>query len=325
MKKKILITGGLGLIGSNLAIKLYSLGHKVTVVDNCSTGKITNIPKKILRKIILKKSNILNEKIIKNEIKKNDIIFHLAAAVGVKNILTNKLRSMETNISGTEKIFKYCNKFKKKMFYASSSEVYGKAQKKALSEEDGFTFGNVQTFRWSYAVSKLLDEYLSQAYIMEKKLNILIVRFFNIVGPKQTGNYGMVFPQFVKAAIKNKNINVYGNGKQTRSFLHVEDATDALIKLMNKNYYKDVVNIGGVQNISILNLAKKIKSISKSKSKIKKLNYKYAYSNEKKFSKIYEDIKYRHPSTKKLKKLIGFNPKFSLNNIILDLKKQIKK
>tara|TARA_B100000886_G_scaffold314518_1_gene251862 strand:- start:405 stop:1391 length:987 start_codon:yes stop_codon:yes gene_type:complete len=318
-KKKILITGGLGLIGSNLAVKLYNLGHKISIIDDCSSGSIKNIPKKIFRKINFKKISILNENVIKNEIKKNDIIFHLAASVGVKNILSNKLKSIETNVSGTEKIFKYCNRYKKKIFYASSSEVYGKGQRKPLDERDGFKFGNVQTFRWSYAVSKLLDEYLSQAYILEKKLDILVIRFFNIVGPNQTGSYGMVFPRFIKSALNNKDINVYGTGKQTRSFLHVEDATDALIRLMNKNYFKDVINLGGIENISILNLAKRIKEISKSKSKIVKQNYKFAYSNQKKFSNNYEDIMYRHPSTKKLRRMIKFSPKYSLNKIIKNL------
>jgi len=318
-KKKILITGGLGLIGSTLAIKLYHLGHKVSIIDDCSTGNIKNIPNKILRKINFKKISILNESIVENEIKKNDIIFHLAASVGVKNILSNKLKSIETNVSGTEKILKYCNKYRKKIFLASSSEVYGKGKRKPLEEKDGFKYGNVQTFRWSYAVSKLLDEYLSQAYILEKKLDILVIRFFNIVGPNQTGSYGMVFPQFIKSALNNKDINVYGTGKQTRSFLHVEDATDALIRLMNKNYFKDVINLGGVENISILSLAKKIKKISKSKSKIVKLNYKFAYSYKKRFSNNYEDIMYRHPSTKKLRKIIKFSPKYSLKKIIINL------
>ena len=322
--KKILITGGLGFIGSNLTIKLINLGHKISIIDNCSTGSLKNIPKEILKKIKLKKTTILNESVIKNEIKKCDIVFHLAAAVGVKNILSNKLRSIETNISGTEKVLKYCNQFKKKIFYASTSEVYGKSKNLALKETDGFTFGNIQTFRWSYAVSKLLDEYLSQAYILEKKLNVIIIRFFNIVGPKQSGNYGMVFPQFVKAAISNKDINIYGDGSQTRSFLHVEDATDALIKLMNKNHYKDVVNIGGTQNISIMSLAKKIILATKSKSKIVKWNYKYAYSTTKKFNKNYEDIMHRHPSIKKIKKLTNFNPKFTLKKIITDIIKANK-
>jgi UDP-glucose 4-epimerase len=319
MRKKILITGGLGLIGSNLSIKLIKLGFDVSIIDNFSSGSIANIPTIYRKKIKIIRADILNEKILKKNIFLNDLIFHFAAYVGVKNILLNKVKSIETNTIGTEKVLRFSSIFKKKVVIASTSEVFGKNYKNSLDENDDFKLGNIQTFRWSYAAGKILDEYLAHSYMIEKKLKVLIVRFFNTVGPKQLSSYGMVIPRFVKSALKNENIIVYGSGNQTRAFLHVDDATDALIKLMKINYYKEVIHIGGTQNISILNLAKKIKKITKSNSRIIKVGYKFAYSKNKIFSNIYEDIIRRHPSIKKIKKLINFKPKFNLNKILKDI------
>ena len=319
MKKKILITGGLGLIGSNLSIKLVKLGFNVSIIDNFSSGSITNIPIIYRKKIKIIKADILNEKILKKNIFLNDLIFHFAAYVGVKNILLNKVKSIETNTIGTEKVLRFSSIFKKKVVLASTSEVFGKNYKNSLDENDDFKLGNYQAFRWSYAAGKILDEYLALSYMHEKKLKVLIVRFFNTVGPKQLSSYGMVIPRFVKSALKNENITVYGSGNQTRTFLHVEDATDALIKLMKINYYKDVIHVGGTQCISIFNLAKKIKKMTKSNSRIVKVNYKFAYSKNKIFSNIYEDIPRRYPSIKKIKKLINFEPMFNLNKLLNDI------
>ena len=204
--------------------------------------------------------------------------------------MSNKIKSIETNINGTEKILRLSSKFKKKVMIASTSEVYGKNKNNFLKEQDNYVIGNSNIFRWSYAASKIVDEFLSKAYAHEKKLKVLIIRFFNVVGPKQSGSYGMVIPRFIKSALDNRDVKVYGDGKQTRTFLHVEDATDALISLMKKNYFNSTLNIGGNSNISIINLAKKIIKLSKSKSKIKKISYKYAYSSKKKFASEYEDI-----------------------------------
>ena len=325
MKKNVLITGGLGLIGSNLAIKLTDLNYKVTIIDNLSSGKISNISNHYRNKIKVIKSSILNEKILNKLIKANHVIFHLAAFVGVKNILLNKISSLETNLIGTEKILRFASQYKKKIIIESTSEVFGLNKKKFLTEDDSFYLGNSKAFRWSYAAGKISDEYLAKAYEIEKKLDVLVVRFFNTVGPKQLSTYGMVIPNFIKAALKNDPIKVFGDGRQTRTFLHVEDATDALISLLKKNHYKDTIHIGGLENISIYNLAKKIKKILHSKSKIKKLSYNYAYSDFKKFSNIYEDIPRRHPSISKLKKIIKFKPKFSLDEIIKDIAKSHKK
>ena len=325
MKKNILITGGLGLIVSSLSIALVQLGYKITIIDNYLTGSINNIPKIYRKKINIVRASILDEKILKKLIKKNYVIFHLAAFVGVKNILLNKISSIETNSIGTEKLLRFASLYKKKVILASTSEVFGTNFKKSLKEDDKFYLGNIQTFRWSYAAGKIIDEYLAKAYMIEKNLEVLIVRFFNTVGPKQISSYGMVIPRFVEAALANKNINVYGSGRQTRTFLHVEDVVSALVMLMQKNHYKDVVHIGGTENISIYNLALKIKKFTNSHSKIKKLNYKFAYSDSKEFSNLYEDIPRRHPSISKLKKIIKFKPKFNLNEIIKDIIKHYKK
>lgn len=325
MKKNVLITGGLGLIGSNLSIKLHKSGFKVTIIDNLSSGSLENIPKIVRKQIKIFKSDILNYTLVEKLIKKNYIVFHLAAFVGVKNILLNKISSIETNSIGTSKILELCSKYKKKVILASTSEVFGMNVKRSLSETDKFFLGNAQTFRWSYAASKIIDEYLATAYMDEKKLDVLIVRFFNTVGPKQKSFYGMVMPRFIQAATSGKDIIVYGNGKQTRTFLHVDDATDALIELLKRKHFKDIVHIGGTQNISIYNLAKKIKKITKSNSAIKKVDYSYSYSKSKKFHKIYQDIPKRHPSINKLNKIIKFKPKFSLDEIINDVAKSYNK
>lgn len=319
MIKNVLITGGLGLIGSDLAIKLASLGYKVSIIDNCSTGKIKNIPRHVQDKINIYKKNILDEKFLEKIIDKNHYVFHLAASVGVKNILSNKIKSIETNVNGTEKILRLCSKFKKKVLIASTSEVYGKSNNKFLKETDNYIIGNSNIFRWSYSASKIVDEFLSKAYSVERKLKVLVVRFFNVVGPKQSGSYGMVIPRFIQAALKNKRLKVYGSGKQTRTFLHVDDATNALILLMKKNYFNDILNLGGRTNISINDLAKKIIKLSNSKSKIKKISYKFAYSNNKKFASEYEDILNRHPSTKKLNRIINFKIEFTIDEIIKDI------
>lgn len=321
--KKILVTGGLGFIGSNLVKKLLNKNYQVTVIDNLSTGSKQNLEKKYFKQINFIKGSILNESLVKKEIKKNDYIFHLAAAVGVKYILTNPILSLETNLKGTEIILNNSSIFKKKILIASSSEVYGLNKKAKFNELDNHVLGNANIFRWSYAASKLIDEFYANAYKLEKKLNICIVRFFNTVGPGQTGRYGMVIPRFIESAIKNKDIQVYGSGKQSRTFLHVDDATNALIRLMQKNS-QGTFNLGGLENISILRLAKKIVKLTKSKSKIKLINYKNAYNLPSKMINNYEDIMKRHPIIKKIKKEIKFSPAKNLDNIILDIFNYLK-
>ena len=321
--KKILVTGGLGFIGSNLSQKLVDQNYEVVIIDNCSTGKLSNILPKYKKNITVYKDTILNEKIIKKLIYKSDYVFHLAASVGVKHILENPIKSMNTNLKGTELILKYSSLYKKKVLIASSSEVYGLGKKKEFSENDIHTIGNSSFFRWSYAASKLVDEFYANAYKIDKNLDVCIVRFFNTVGPGQTGRYGMVIPRFINAAIKNKTIEVYGSGNQNRTFLHVTDATDALIQIMVKNKF-DTYNLGGRENIKIKNLAKKIVKFTKSKSIIKFIPYNQAYNLSKKFKNSYQDITNRHPSIKKIKKDLNFMPKKKLEDIIMDIINYLK-
>jgi UDP-glucose 4-epimerase len=321
--KKILITGGLGFIGSKLAKKLVDQNFIITIIDDKSTGKLSNLKNLYRKKIKIYNDSILNEKLIKKLIYKNDYIFHLAASVGVKYILENPIKSLNTNLVGSELVLKYCSIFKKKVLIASSSEVYGLNNKKEFSEKDIHTIGNSSIFRWSYSASKLVDEFYANAYKIEKNLQVSIIRFFNTVGPGQTGAYGMVIPRFIESAISNKNIEIYGNGNQNRTFLHVDDATDALIKIMTKNKF-DTYNLGGKENIKIKNLAKKIIKLTKSKSKLKFISYKRAYNLPRKYKNNYQDIINRHPSIKKIKKDINFFPKKNLDTIIIDVIKDIK-
>ena len=316
--KKILITGGLGFIGSNLAEKLIEEKFKVDIIDNCSTGRLTNISLKYRSKIKVYKDTILNEKLIKKLISKNDYIFHLAASVGVKYIIENPIKSLNTNLNGTELVLKYCGIFKKKVMIASSSEVYGLENKKKFYENDVHTIGNSSFFRWSYAASKLVDEFYANAYKIENNLKVCIIRFFNTVGPGQTGRYGMVIPRFVNSAVNNRKIEIYGNGNQNRTFLHVSDAVNALIKIMKNNKF-DTYNLGGTENIKIKDLAKRIIKLTNSKSKIKYVSYKKAYNLPTKFINNYQDVKNRHPSIKKITKDIGFFPRKNLNDIILEV------
>ena len=320
--KTILITGGAGLIGSTLANKLSSRKYKVFIIDNLSTGKKSNFNKS--KNIFFYKSCITNHTLLSKLIKKSDYVCHFAASLGLKNIMTKKILSIKTNVDGTHKVLELCSKHNKKILIASSSEIYGLNYKRKLKETDISIIGNSKKFRWSYAVSKLIDEHLSLAYHHEKKLNVNIVRFFNTVGSKQNSTYGMVIPSFIRSAIKNQPIVIFGNGKQTRTFLHVNDAVDLLEKIIEEKKFGNIYNLGGKENISISNLAKKIKKLSNSKSKIIFKAYKYSYSEKGKFRDDYEDILKRHPDTSLIKKKFKFNPKFSLEKIVKEYIKNYK-
>lgn len=314
---KILITGGAGFIGSHLARRLLKEKNTVYVIDNLSTGSIKNI--KDLRsnkKFKFYMDTIMNKNVMEKLIKKVDMIYHLAAAVGVKYIIDNPLESIKTNISGTEIVLELANKHgKKKILFASTSEVYGKntSTKVSFSENDDRVMGSTLISRWSYACAKALDEFLALAYHREKKVPVIIARFFNICGPGQSGRYGMVIPRFVKHALLNQPITVYGDGKQTRSFTHVHDAVGAIIKLANKkNAIGKVFNLGSTYAISIEKLAKKIKKMTKSKSRILYIPYEKAYE------KGFEDMRHRRPNINKLKKAINFKPVYSIDDILND-------
>ncbi|MBI4707242.1 MAG: GDP-mannose 4,6-dehydratase [Candidatus Omnitrophica bacterium] len=312
---KILITGGAGFIGSHLAEKLLEEGHQVYVIDDLSTGSIENIEHLKKRKgfhyVI---DTIMNSPVLAELIDKCDTVFHLAAAVGVMLIVESPVRTIETNVKGTEEVLKHANKKNKKVIIASTSEVYGKSSQKLFSEDGDLVLGSTTKGRWSYACSKALDEFLGLAYWKEKELPVVVVRFFNIVGPKQTGRYGMVIPRFVKQALQNKPITIFGDGKQSRCFTHVKDAVEALVKINQiKDVVGEVINLGNDEEVSIEDLARKIKKVTGSKSEIQYISYDEAYEEG------FEDMMRRAPDLTKIKRLIGFSPKYSLDDIIKDV------
>lgn len=312
---EILITGGAGFIGSHLAEKLLNNNHRVCIIDNLSTGSIKNIEhlKKNIR-FSYEIEPIENVKITAQLVDKADIIFHLAAAVGVKLVVESPIRTIETNLKTTEIILDLASKKKKPVFVASSSEVYGKSVKIPFSEDDDMIMGRSTVGRWSYACSKAMDEFLAIAYWHERKLPVVIGRFFNTVGPRQTGSYGMVIPNMVKRALQGKDILVYGSGEQTRCFAHVDDVTSAVINLMNKTEsFGQVFNIGNDEEISMQALAIKIKELTKSNSNIINIPYEDVYGSG------FEDMQRRVPDLSKIKKFIGYEPKKNLEQILKDV------
>jgi UDP-glucose 4-epimerase len=309
---KFLITGGAGFIGSHLAEKLLEAGHEVSVIDNLSTGSLDNIRHLMQHeKFSYTIDSILNEDILEPLIKKCDRIYHLAAAVGVKYIIDNPLLSLKTNISGTENVLEFANRYKKKVLVASTSEIYGKSDAIPFKEDADRLLGATSISRWSYSCAKAVDEFLSLAYYREKKLPVVIVRCFNTVGPRQTGQYGMVIPKFVKAALLNHPITIFGDGKQSRCFGDVCDVTDGMIKLMNDPKCEgEIFNIGNDDPISIGDLAKKIKKMTASKSKIEYVKYEDA------FEEGFEDMQHRKPDLTKINEYIGYKPKHNLDKIL---------
>ena len=312
---KALITGGAGFIGSHLAEELLNNGHQVFLIDDLSTGSIDNIEHlKNNKGFSYTIDTILNAPVLAELIDKCDVVFHMAAAVGVMLIVENPVRTIETNIKGTEAVLMHANKKKKKVIIASTSEVYGKSDQKTFKEDGDLILGPTTKGRWSYACSKAIDEFLALAYWKEKKLPVVITRLFNVVGPRQTGRYGMVIPRLVKQALQNKPITVFGDGKQSRCFAHVKDAVDAIIKLSaTEKAIGEVINLGNDKEIPIEELAKKIKEAARSKSEIRYIPYSEAYEEG------FEDMRRRVPDLAKIKKLIGYKSKYSLDNIIKDV------
>ena len=257
---RILVTGGAGFIGSHLTERLLGDGHELIVLDNLSTGRLSNLEAALpSSKVEFIEGSILDSNLIELLVKKVDYVFHLAAAVGVFNIVDRPLESLLTNVRGTENVLEAANKERKPVFITSSSEVYGKNVSDSLSESDDRILGSPVTLRWSYSEAKAIDESLAYAYFVEKQLETRVVRFFNTVGPRQLGAYGMVFPRFVKSAIDNEPITIYGDGTQTRCFAHVYDVIDAVIAIaFAQNTIGKVVNIGNDFEISINDLAKRI-------------------------------------------------------------------
>ena len=321
---RVLITGGAGFIGSHLAESHLEKGDEVYIIDDLSTGSIENIrflqdDSAYKNKLFVHINTILNHDLMLELTGICDVVYHLAAAVGVQTILDKPLESIVTNIQGTEKVLEMCNKFKKRVLIASTSEVYGKHMHAPLVETDNIIYGPSSKFRWSYAASKLMDEFTALAHHRTNGLEVIITRLFNTVGPRQTGAYGMVIPRFVAQALKNEPITVFGDGNQTRTFTYVKDVVDALMALMaSKQAIGEVVNVGGVEEISILDLARKIIEMTGSTSEIKLIPYEEA------FGKDFEDMQRRVPSTEKLMAIAGQVPDKSLEFILTQVVEYIK-
>jgi UDP-glucose 4-epimerase len=308
----VLITGGAGFIGSHLADAYLQRGDEVLVIDDLSTGTIDNIQHlKSNPKFHYTIDSVHNYPVTAELVDQCDIVFHLAAAVGVKLIVESPVRTIETNVRGTEVILALANKKQKRVLVASTSEVYGLSADVPFKEDGNLVMGATTKGRWSYACSKAIDEFLALAYWREKKLPTTIVRLFNTVGPRQTGRYGMVIPTFVKQALAGRPITVYGNGKQTRCFGYVGDVVAALIKLMDTtDSVGQVFNIGSTEEISILRLAEKVKELTQSTSDIAFVPYDAAYEEG------FEDMPRRVPDTTKINQLVGFNPEMTLDGIL---------
>jgi UDP-glucose 4-epimerase len=309
---RVLITGGAGFIGSHLAERLLDRGDEVLVLDNLSTGSIDNIsPLKTRPGFTYAIDSVTNESLLAEMIDGSDVVFHLAAAVGVKLIVEQPVHTIETNVHGTEVVLKHANKKKKLVFIASTSEVYGKSTDVPFREGADLVLGATAKHRWAYACSKLIDEFLALAYWKEKKLPVVIVRLFNTVGPRQTGQYGMVLPTFVRQALAGHPITVFGDGTQSRSFTYVGDVVDALLKLAGEpRAIGEVFNIGSTGEVTIRDLAQRVKEMTDSASPIHYVPYDEAYEAG------FEDMPRRVPDLSKLRDLIGYEPKLDLDAII---------
>ena len=318
---RILITGGVGFIGSHLCERLIHDGHTVTVIDNFTTGRASNLSTlKSADNFTLVEGSILDTTILSPLVQGADYVFHLAAAVGVFNIVNNPLASLLTNIRGTENILEAAHSTNTPVFLTSSSEVYGKNISDALKESDDRVLGSPITLRWSYSEAKAIDESLAYAYFIEKQLETRIVRFFNTVGPRQLGAYGMVVPRFVKAALNNEPITIYGDGTQTRCFAHVYDVVDAVIAVaFADNTIGKVINVGNNSEISINDLAKKVIKETGSKSKIVYVPYTEAYGAG------FEDMERRVPNIDLINQLVGWKPQRDLSTIISDISTDMKR
>ena len=309
---RILITGGAGFIGSHLSDAYLERGHEVFIIDDLSTGSFENIRHlKDHPRFHYTIDNVHNQPVTAELVDQCDVIFHLAAAVGVKLIVESPVRTIETNVHGTEVVLSLANKKKKKVLIASTSEVYGLSTQVPFKEDGNLVMGATTKGRWSYACSKAIDEFLALAYWREKKLPTIVVRLFNTVGPRQTGQHGMVIPTFVKQALSGRPITVYGDGKQSRCFCYVGDVVGALMNLMNsEDSVGEVFNVGSNQEISIIDLAKKVKELTNSDSEIVLVPYDEAYEEG------FEDMPRRVPDISKINKQVGFKPARDLEGIL---------
>lgn len=319
---RILVTGGCGFIGGHLCELLVKKGHCVVALDDLSTGSLKNVAGlKGNRKFRFVKGSICDAKVVDRLVKGCDAVFHLASVVGVKLVCDEPVRTIETMADGTSVVIRACRKYMRKVLIASTSEVYGKGVKVPFSEDDDTVQGATCIRRWAYANCKAMDEFLALAHYHEAKLPVVIVRFFNTVGPRQTGMYGMVVPRFVKAALANEPITVYDDGKQSRCFCHVLDVVEAVEKLMFHcpEAVGQVINVGNPKEITIMDLAKTIRRQLRSKSEIRNIPFSEAYPGG-----GFEDMRRRVPCIRKVRNLIGFKPKRTLKMIITDVAESLK-
>lgn len=309
---RYLVTGGAGFIGSHLCERLLDQGHHVHALDNLSTGRLQNIEHLSDHpRFEFTVDSILNPFVMERLIQEADMIFHLAAAVGVKLIIDEPVSTMETNLEGTRTVLKLASRHGKKVLITSTSEVYGKNNKLPFREDDDCSYGPTTIGRWSYAYSKALDEFMALAYHQESGLPVVVTRLFNTVGPRQTGRYGMVIPRFIRQALSGEPLTVYGNGKQSRSFTYVGDAVKALVDLSESEAADgQIFNVGNDERVTIEQLAQKVKLMVGSNSKIEYIPYEKAYSSN------YEDMMHRMPSLKKIGETIGYRPTMNLDSIL---------
>ena len=316
---RVFITGGAGFIGSHLSDALISRGDEVTILDNLSTGSHDNIAH-LKGKIEVTQGDIRDKALVESLVANSDLVLHMAAALGVDNILENPIESISTNFYGSEVVLDAALKYDKRILIASTSEIYGKNTKQPLSETDDRVIGTPQKLRWTYSDAKALEEATAHFLFLTKQLRVTTIRFFNTVGPRQTGKYGMVIPRFVRAAIENKPLKVFGNGSQSRVFCHVNDSVKAILALtINDKTIGEVFNIGGKGEISILDLGKLIIKQTNSKSEITFTEYEDAYAAG------FEEMARRVPDISKLTKFTGWEPKLDLDSIINDVSKSIAK
>ncbi len=316
--ERALITGGMGFIGSHLAQALLDRGYQVTVIDNLSTGRFENIqhlrahPR--FRFVI---DDIANTMLLDRLVSDCDVVFHLAAAVGVKLIVEHPVHTVETNVNGTEAVLKVAARYRVKVLLASTSEVYGKGNRIPFSEDDDVVLGSTAHSRWAYAASKMVDEFLALAYHREKNLPAVVFRLFNTVGPRQSGQYGMVVPRFVQAALRGEALAVYGDGMQSRCFLHVADAVDAIIRLAGcAEAVGQVFNIGSTEQVTILELAQRVLQQAGSNAETAKIEF---VPYEKAYAAGFEDMRRRVPDLAKIRRFTGWEPSRNLDQILQDV------
>lgn len=314
----ILITGGAGFVGSHLADRLIADGHHITVIDNLSTGRYQNVAhlegRERFRLLI---DTVLNQTLMEELIRESDRVFHMASAVGVKLIMERPVRTIETIFRGTDVVLEFCSRYRKRVLIPSTSEVYGKGISVPFHENDDLLTGATNKHRWAYACAKTLDEFLALAHWKETRLPVVVVRLFNTVGPRQTGQYGMVVPRFVKAAMENEPITVHGDGSQSRCFGHVADVVDGLVKtLENPSCFGEVINLGNSEETTIKGLAEKAIEMTGSSSEIRYIPYEEAYGDG------FEDMQRRVPSLEKAERLIGYKPTRTLEDIINDVSRE---